>query len=103
MIAVRGLPGDAAPRIAQVHRERDEKRGTFLKYSNRFFNVGVNTFKFALYKDLAKDIRHPAILVSRPTCRIPISRNWSPSAVSPTSAWAKLSGSGKNPSGSRTR
>jgi len=27
----------AAPRIAKVQRERDEKRGTVLKYSNRFY------------------------------------------------------------------
>ena len=49
------MPGDTVPRIAKVRRERDEKRGTILKFSNRFFNVGVNNFKFALYKDLAKD------------------------------------------------
>lgn len=55
LIAVRGVAGDAAPRIARVQRERNEKRGTVLKYSHRFFNIGVNTFKMFLYKDLAKD------------------------------------------------
>jgi phage terminase large subunit GpA-like protein len=55
LIAVRGISGDAAPRIARIARERNEKLGTPLKYSKRFFNVGVNVFKLALYKDLAKD------------------------------------------------
>jgi phage terminase large subunit GpA-like protein len=55
LIAVRGVHGDAAPRISRIQRERDEKRGTLVKYSRRFFNVGVNVFKLSLYKDLAKD------------------------------------------------
>ena len=55
LIAVRGAHGDAAPRIAKVQRERDEKRGTVLKYSNRFYNVGVSTLKMSLYRDLTKD------------------------------------------------
>jgi phage terminase large subunit GpA-like protein len=55
LIAVRGVHGDAAPRISRVQRERNEKLGTLVKYSRRFFNVGVNVFKLALYKDLAKD------------------------------------------------
>jgi phage terminase large subunit GpA-like protein len=41
LIAVRGAHGDAAPRIAKVQRERNEKLGTVLKYSNRFYNIGV--------------------------------------------------------------
>ena len=67
VIAVRGVPGDAAPRIAQVQRERDEKRGTVLKYSRRFFNVGGNTLKWSLYKDLAKDGASAPGYVSFPT------------------------------------
>ena len=55
LICVRGVHGDSAPRIALVRRERDEKRGTLLKYGKRFFNIGVNTFKVFLFKDLAKD------------------------------------------------
>jgi phage terminase large subunit GpA-like protein len=55
LIAVRGVHGDAAPRISRIQRERNEKLGTLVKYSRRFFNVGVNVFKLALYKDLAKD------------------------------------------------
>jgi phage terminase large subunit GpA-like protein len=55
LIAVRGRPGDATPRIARVQRERDEKRGTLLQFSRRFFNLGVDVFKFSLYRDLAKD------------------------------------------------
>jgi phage terminase large subunit GpA-like protein len=55
LIAVRGVSGDSAPRISRIARERNEKLGTPLKYSKRFFNIGVNVFKLALYKDLAKD------------------------------------------------
>jgi phage terminase large subunit GpA-like protein len=55
VIAIRGVPGDNAPRIARVQRERSEKTGTVLKYSKRFYNVGVYTFKSSLYRDLAKD------------------------------------------------
>ena len=55
LIAVRGAHGDAAPRIAKVQRERNEKLGTVLKYSNRFYNIGVSTLKMSLYRDLTKD------------------------------------------------
>lgn len=55
LIAVRGVHGDAAPRISRIQRERNEKRGTLVKYSRRFFNIGVSVFKLALYRDLAKD------------------------------------------------
>jgi len=55
IVAVRGNPGDAAPRIAKIKRERNERKGTLLRWQARFFNVGVNAFKSALYRDLAKD------------------------------------------------
>jgi phage terminase large subunit GpA-like protein len=55
LIAVRGAAGDTAPRIAKVQRERDEKRGTLRKYGGRFYNVGVSTLKWSLYRDLLKD------------------------------------------------
>jgi phage terminase large subunit GpA-like protein len=55
VIAVRGVPGDATPRLARVQRERSEKTGTVLKYSRRFFNVGIYQLKSSLYRDLAKD------------------------------------------------
>jgi len=55
LIAVRGMHGDAAPRISRIQRERNEKKGTLVKYSRRFFNIGVSVFKLALYRDLAKD------------------------------------------------
>src|ERR1700730_10198096 len=54
LIAVRGAIGDGAPRIARVRRERNEKKGTLLQKSGRFFNVGVSTFKLALHRDLSK-------------------------------------------------
>jgi len=38
-----------------VQRERSEKTGTVLKYSRRFFNIGIYQFKSSLYRDLAKD------------------------------------------------
>ena len=55
LIAVRGVPGDAVPRLAKIQRERDAKRGTLLRYSRRFFNIGIYQFKLSLYRDLAKD------------------------------------------------
>ena len=55
VIAVRGVAGDATPRIARVQRERNEKTGNVLKFSGRSFNVGVYQFKSSLYRDLAKD------------------------------------------------
>jgi phage terminase large subunit GpA-like protein len=54
VIAVRGIAGDATPRLARVQRERSEKTGTILKFSQQFFNVGVYQFKSSLYRDLAK-------------------------------------------------
>jgi len=67
LIAIRGAHGDAAPRIARVQRERDEKRGTVLKYSARFYNIGVNQFKASLYRDLAKDDPAQPGYISFPT------------------------------------
>jgi phage terminase large subunit GpA-like protein len=55
LIAIRGRPGDNVPRIAKIRRERNEKRGTLLERSNRFYNIGVDQFKMAVYRDLAKD------------------------------------------------
>jgi phage terminase large subunit GpA-like protein len=55
LIAIRGVPGDNTPRIARVQRERSEKTGTILKFSKRFYNIGVYSFKSSLYRDLAKD------------------------------------------------
>jgi phage terminase large subunit GpA-like protein len=55
LIAIRGVPGDNTPRIARVQRERSEKTGTVLKFSKRFYNIGVYSFKSSLYRDLAKD------------------------------------------------
>jgi terminase, large subunit len=55
LIAIRGVAGDFTPRIAKVKRERNEKYGTLLKYRRNFFNIGVNTFKLQLYRDLEHD------------------------------------------------
>jgi phage terminase large subunit GpA-like protein len=55
VIAIRGVGGDATPRIMRVQRERSEKTGTVLKYSKRFYNIGIYAFKGSLYRDLAKD------------------------------------------------
>lgn len=66
VIAVRGVPGDATPRLANVQRERAEKTGTVLKFSRRFFNVGIYTLKASLYRDLAKDDPHEKGYISFP-------------------------------------
>ena len=55
LIAVRGVAGDYAPRIAKVQRERNEKKGTVLRYAGSFFNIGVSSFKLQLYRDLERD------------------------------------------------
>lgn len=55
LIMVRGRGEDTAPRLARVRRERNEKTGALLKYSKRFYNLGVSVLKMALYRDLAKD------------------------------------------------
>ncbi len=55
LIMVRGRGDDAAPRIARVKKERNEKTGMLLKYSKRFYHLGVSILKMSLYRDLAKD------------------------------------------------
>jgi len=55
LIAVRGAQGDHVPRIAKVQRGRNEMHGTLREYGGRFYNIGVNTLKMPLYRDLAKD------------------------------------------------
>lgn len=55
LIMVRGRREDHAPRLARVKRERNEKTGVLLKYSKRFYNLGVSVLKMALYRDLGKD------------------------------------------------
>jgi len=54
---VRGRGEDTAPRIARVNRERNEKSGKVMKYSKRFYHLGVSVLKMALYRDLTKDDR----------------------------------------------
>jgi phage terminase large subunit GpA-like protein len=55
VIMVRGRGEDGVPRLALVRRERNERTGMLLKYSSRFYNLGVSNLKMALYRDLAKD------------------------------------------------
>jgi phage terminase large subunit GpA-like protein len=65
VMAVRGIPGEAVPRIARVQRERSEKTGTVLKFGGgRFFNLGIYGYKSSLYRDLAKN--DPAEIASSP-------------------------------------
>ena len=55
LIMVRGRGDDAAPRLARVKKERNERTGKLLKYAGRFYNFGSSILKMALYRDLAKD------------------------------------------------
>ena len=55
LIMVRGRGDDAAPRLARVQRERNERTGLLLPYSKRFYHLGVSTLKMSLYRDLQKD------------------------------------------------
>jgi len=54
MIAVRGVPGDAAPLLKKV-QDRNERTGTPLKFNSWFRHAGIYGFKASLYRDLAKD------------------------------------------------
>ena len=51
VIMLRGVPGDNAPTLALVRKER-RRDGQLVKYQGRFFNVGVNGLKGGLYKML---------------------------------------------------
>ena len=53
VMMVRGVPKDAAPKLAAVKRERS-KSGKIRKYGGRFYNVGVSGFKLRIYHNLSK-------------------------------------------------
>ncbi len=55
VLMLRGVSGDAAPVLALVRRER-RPDGKLTKYQGRFYNVGVNGLKGALYKFLRVEI-----------------------------------------------
>ena len=60
LIMVRGRGDDAAPKIARVLKERNDKTGLLNPYSKRFHTLGVSHYKMALYRDLQKtDPREP--------------------------------------------
>jgi phage terminase large subunit GpA-like protein len=60
LIMVRGRGDDAAPKIARVLKERNDKTGLLNPYSKRFHTLGVSHYKMALYRDLQKtDPRDP--------------------------------------------
>lgn len=76
LIMVRGSGNDAAPRLARVLKERNDK-GVLLPYSKRFFHLGVSTLKMSLYRDLQKTRpTNPALCLSRRASRMNISKNW---------------------------
>src|SRR6185295_2172177 len=54
LIMVRGRPEDTAPRFARVKRARNDRSGNLLRYSARFYNLGVSVMKMSLYRDLPK-------------------------------------------------
>ena len=54
LIMVRGRGDDAAPRLARVLKERNDRTGLLNPYSKRFYHLGVSTLKMALYRDLQK-------------------------------------------------
>jgi phage terminase large subunit GpA-like protein len=63
LIMVRGRGDDAAPRLARVQRERNERTGLLLPYSKRFYHLGVSTLKMSLYRDLQKtDPKQPGFV-----------------------------------------
>lgn len=54
VIMVRGANSDNAPLFQKVKRERNERTGKLLRYSNRFFNFNGSVLKMALYRNVAK-------------------------------------------------
>ena len=55
VVAVRGVPGDLAPRVGRAERERSEKTGEIFKFGGRpVLPIGIYQLKSALYRDLAK-------------------------------------------------
>lgn len=54
VIMMRGVGSDAAPFIARVKKERNSRTGKLLRYSKRFYNIGVSPLKLFLYRNLAK-------------------------------------------------
>jgi phage terminase large subunit GpA-like protein len=54
VIMVRGVPSEAAPLLAKVKRERNERTGKVLRYSSRFYHFATSVLKMALYRNLAK-------------------------------------------------
>ena len=67
LIMVRGRGDDAAPRLARVQRERNERTGLLLPYGKRFYHLGVSTLKMSLYRDLQKDDPEQPGFVSFPS------------------------------------
>jgi phage terminase large subunit GpA-like protein len=56
VMALRGVPGDLAPRIGRAELERSEKTGAVYKFGGRpVIPVGVYQLKSSLYRDLVKD------------------------------------------------
>jgi phage terminase large subunit GpA-like protein len=56
VVAVRGVPGDLAPRVGRAERERSEKTGEFYKFGGRpVLPIGIYQLKSSLYRDLVKD------------------------------------------------
>ncbi len=56
VIAIRGVPGDLAPRVGRAERERSEKTGEIYRFGGRpVLPIGIYQLKSALYRDLVKD------------------------------------------------
>jgi phage terminase large subunit GpA-like protein len=53
LIMVRGRPDENAPLLALVRKEYNDRTGKLLKYSRRFYHIGVSVMKLNLYGDLA--------------------------------------------------
>jgi phage terminase large subunit GpA-like protein len=56
VVAIRGVPGDLAPRVGRAERERSEKTGEVYKFGGRpVLPIGIYQLKSSLYRDLVKD------------------------------------------------
>ena len=104
LIMVRGRGDDAAPRLARVLKERNDRTGLLNPYSKRFYHLGVSTLKMALYRDLQKtDPKQPGFVTFPSASTTNISKSWSASAGRRSSATVSRSTVGPRMTGKTTR
>lgn len=54
LVMMRGVASESAPLLERVKRETNYRTGKRLRYSSRFYNVGVSSLKLFVYRDAGK-------------------------------------------------